>query len=155
MSTDPTTRSADAEAADAHASVEAANTALYTAFEALDFRAMEALWAHTPDVVCVHPGWEPLSGWPAVRESWRAIIANTGYMRIRPSEVEVQVEGDLGRVLCIENLYTIMGSQAVHSRVAATNLFRRTPEGWRLVLHHGSPISTDATQLPETEPGLS
>jgi len=153
MSTDPTSSSTDA--AVSLASVEAANTALYAAFEALDFRAMEELWDHTADVVCVHPGWEPLSGWPAVRESWRAIIANTGYMRIRPSEVEVQVEGDLGRVLCIENLYTIMGSQAVHSRVAATNLFRRTPEGWRLVLHHGSPISTDATRLPETEPGLS
>jgi ketosteroid isomerase-like protein len=24
--------------------------------------------------------------------------------------------------------------------VAATNIYRRTDDGWRLVLHHGSPV---------------
>ena len=35
-------------------------------------------------------------------------------------------------------------------RAVATNVFRRTPEGWRLWLHHASPVLT--RELPEEEP---
>ena len=74
--------------------VAAANERFYQAFEALDLDKMSAVWARRLDDVCIHPGWEILEGWPAIRESWAAIFANTSYMRFEPSDVEVEVFGE-------------------------------------------------------------
>ena len=54
--------------------MEAANTRFYQVFEALDIAAMEGVWVHDEHVKCVHPGWPLLTGWDAVRESWRTIF---------------------------------------------------------------------------------
>ncbi len=131
------------------AALLAANAAFYAAFEALDFDAMRRVWAHDESVVCVHPGWPPLMGWLEVRESWRSIIAGTDYMRIRPSQESVFLEGGAGlgegiaRVLCVENIYTVQQGMSVHSQIACTNLFRQEADGsWSLVHHHGSPMGS-------------
>ena len=54
------------------AQVRHANERFYRAFEALDIDLMDAVWLHTERAKCVHPGWELLSGWEAVRKSWRS-----------------------------------------------------------------------------------
>jgi len=126
--------------------VLAANDAFYRALEALDIRLMRRAWAQRPEDICTHPGWETLHGWPEIEASWTAIFANTGYMRFQASDVSVEVLGDVGRVTCVENIYSVIGNEAIHSRVASTNLFLRTREresdAWKLVLHHGSPIAS-------------
>ena len=48
--------------------------------------------------------------------------------------------GDVAWVTLDEN----MVDRFATGTVAATNLFVRTPAGWKLVLHHGSPVR-DAT----------
>ena len=58
------------------AQVRHANERFYRAFEALDIDLMDAVWLHTERAKCVHPGWELLSGWEAVRKSWAAIFAS-------------------------------------------------------------------------------
>lgn len=122
--------------------VIAANEAFYRSLEALDIRAMRKIWAQRTDDICVHPGWEVLHGWHEIEASWTAIFANTGYMRFQASDVSVEVLGDVGRVTCVENIYSVIGSEAIHSRVASTNLFLREGERWKLFLHHGSPIAS-------------
>jgi hypothetical protein len=37
------------------------------------------------------------------------------------------------------------------ARVAATNLFRREGDAWKLVLHHGSPIASERSLDEEVE----
>jgi ketosteroid isomerase-like protein len=122
--------------------VLAANKAFYDAFEALDLAAMSRVWAHRPTATCIHPGWEILSGWDEIRESWRAIFANTGYMRFKASNIRVHVVGNSAWVCCVENLFQVVEGHTIHSQVACTNLFLRTGEGWKMVLHHGSPIAS-------------
>src|SRR5947209_7485125 len=63
------------------------NAAFYRAFEALDLRAMEEVWAHGEHVKCVHPGWPLLTGWEAVRASWETIFLNTQEMRFTLTDV--------------------------------------------------------------------
>ena len=46
--------------------IDQANTRFYEAFESLDIRQMEAVWASDQTVHCIHPGWEIRSGWPSV-----------------------------------------------------------------------------------------
>jgi ketosteroid isomerase-like protein len=130
--------------------VEAANRALYTAVETADLDLMGALWLDTPyaaDVVCVHPGWSPLRGRAEVLRSWAAVMAGTGYVQFFLTDVAVRVGGDVAVVTCAENILTGVedhaGSPAgfAGGRVVATNVFRRTTGGWRLWVHHASPIA--------------
>ena len=54
---------------DDHKDVLAANQRFYEALEGRDMAAMEAVWEHSDEVVCVHPGWTILRGWADVAES--------------------------------------------------------------------------------------
>jgi ketosteroid isomerase-like protein len=123
------------------ASVTAVNTALYEAFETADVEQMSAVWDDAdPDaLVCVHPGWPALRGRTQVLRSWSAVMATTDYVQFVLSDVHVAIEGDTAVVSCTENVLTSVADMQGGS-VVATNVFRRRPGGWRLVVHHGSPV---------------
>ena len=120
--------------------VEAANARFYRAFEALDLARMDAVWAHGEHVTCVHPGWPLLTGWAAVRESWSAIFANTEEMRFTLSDVRVVAAREIAVVTCTENILSGVAGRIAVTSVLATNVFERSPEGWRMILHHASHI---------------
>lgn len=124
------------------AAVEAANTALYTALEQADVDAMARLWdAEQPDaLVCVHPGWPLLRGRTAVLRSWSAVMANTGYIQFFLTDVQVAVEAGLAVVTCTENILTSVSERGGAGTAVATNIFRRRSDGWRLQVHHSSPL---------------
>jgi hypothetical protein len=128
-----------------------ANLSLYTAFESLTMSEMSRVWAQRPEDRCIHPGWDILSGWREIRESWRAIFASTEFVRVEVTEVSAEIIGSVGRVVCVESLLSVIDGQAVHSRVAATNLFIQTDAGWRLTLHHGSPIASEPVMVGEVD----
>ena len=86
------------------AEVEEANSRFYRAFETLDLAEMDAVWAHTGRVQCVHPGWPLIAGWAAVRESWETIFVNTTEMRFTISDVRVAGGPDVAWVTCTENI---------------------------------------------------
>jgi ketosteroid isomerase-like protein len=118
-----------------------ANAEFYRAFEALDFDAMASIWNKDTSDICIHPGWEILHGWDEVRESWRAIFAAGSHMRFQLTEVVIVRIGDLARVTCVENLHAVNEGISTHARIAATNLWLLTANGWKLSLHHGSPMA--------------
>ena len=120
--------------------IEAANAGFYRAFETLDIARMEAVWAHDERATCVHPGWPLLTGWAAVRDSWDAIFANTEEMRFTLSDVRVVAAGDTAVVTCTENILSGVAGRIAVSSVLATNVFERRSEGWRMILHHASPV---------------
>ncbi|MDX6267235.1 MAG: hypothetical protein QOD70_1975, partial [Frankiales bacterium] len=90
------------------------------------------------------------------------IMANTEYIQFFLTDVEVAVDGDTALVTCTENILTGgpadedgesgMGS-LVGGLVVATNVFRRTPAGWRLWVHHGSPVMAGGVDEDEDELG--
>jgi hypothetical protein len=126
--------------------LRAANDRFYRALEELDMEDMEALWLHEPWVRCIHPGWDVLVGWRQVRESLEQIFASTGWMRVTPTACDVHLFGDIGMVACAENITASRDSDVGVAVAQATNLFRRTPEGWRMFHHHASPAPVRVTQ---------
>ncbi|MFJ9826563.1 nuclear transport factor 2 family protein [Streptomyces sp. NPDC101160] len=138
------------------AAVEAANTAFYEAMEQGDFDTITELWLDdgaTP-VSCVHPGWPVLSGRGDVLRSYALIMANTDYIQFFLTDVEISLADDVAVVTCTENI--LSGGPAedgaelgplVGQLVVATNVFRRTSEGWKVWSHHGSPV------IPENNDG--
>jgi ketosteroid isomerase-like protein len=127
-----------------------ANALFYAALERLDLGAMEALWLPDPDAYCVHPGWDALIGWEDVRHSWERIFAGTSWLRVTPTEVRARVVGEVGVVTCAENISTHEGEHVGIAAARATNLFRRTPDGWRVFHHHASPAPVEVPPLDAT-----
>jgi ketosteroid isomerase-like protein len=123
-----------------HEQITATNLRFYQAFEALDLRAMEDVWAHGEHVKCVHPGWPLLCGWETVRASWETIFANTEEMRFTLTDVRVCVTGDGAWVTCTENILSETQGRVGVTSVLATNVFEHGPDGWRMVHHHASHV---------------
>ena len=120
------------------AAVRAANRAFYDAFEARDIDAMSDVWEHSDRVVCTHPGWRTLHGWGEVSASWYALFRGPSGLQFILTEERVELAGDTAWVTVDENL---IGEQ-LGGTVAAVNVFVRDGgDTWRMVLHHGSPVS--------------
>ena len=121
--------------------LRAANAAFYAAFESLKLEQMDAVWLRTDEARCVHPGWRKLDGWAAVRKSWEQIFEHAEAMQFLVRDVDAWVEGDCGWVTCQENLVQVAGADEVLGTMYATNIFRHVRGGWRMVLHHASPVA--------------
>jgi len=122
------------------AEVEEANARFYRAFEGLDLREMEAVWARGEHVRCIHPAWGLLVGWEAVRASWETIFKNTVEIRFSLSDVAAQVEGNLAWVTCTENILSQVGGNISVTSLLATNLFERQDNAWLMIHHHSSHV---------------
>jgi ketosteroid isomerase-like protein len=122
--------------------VEEANERFYRALENADLKEMSAVWLHAEWVKCVHPGWDLIIGWEDIYQSWENIFSVPRGMRIAAADVEIQVEGDFALVSCHENivLFLEQASVPVSEKAAATNLFQRIGEEWRMVHHHASDV---------------
>jgi ketosteroid isomerase-like protein len=123
-------------------SAEAAEAAFYEALQHGDVDAVMQVWGDDDDIVCVHPGGPRLVGAAAIRASFEQLLAG-GALAIHAERVlrnvtlgcavhnvveRVQVQGEPGargdpQFVC----------------VLATNVYVKTPDGWRLALHHASP----------------
>ncbi|HET9653251.1 MAG TPA: nuclear transport factor 2 family protein [Usitatibacter sp.] len=116
-----------------------AASAFYDAFERADLAAMMAVWAESDDVVCVHPRGPRLVGFDAVRQSWAQIFAGGLGLRVVTSD-PCTFEGPSIAVQSVVEMVTAPGSEADPTPVSATNVFELTENGWRLVIHHASPL---------------
>jgi ketosteroid isomerase-like protein len=110
--------------------------AFYQAFEAKDVEAMMATWAEDEDIVCVHPGGPRLVGYDAVRASWDRIFAGEGRVSFRLEQIVTIETVGLAMQSAVENIHA--GEASAQASALATNVFMRTPSGWRMVCHHAS-----------------
>ena len=115
-----------------------AERAFYMAFEQADLEAMMQVWDHDDDVVCVHPLGPCLQGLRAVQESWRGIFQSGSAMRLDVKQRQI-TRSDTLSVHCVMEHITHGPQLQSHSVIIATNIYKRTPFGWRMIAHHASP----------------
>ena len=120
------------------ASAEKAEEAFYMAFASADMEAMMAVWANDADVVCIHPHGPRLVGQAEIREGWRQIMQNSPPIRFKISELNRVEDGDLAVHYVNEQIH-VGDSAEPEFTILATNIYRRTSQGWRMILHHASP----------------
>jgi ketosteroid isomerase-like protein len=118
-----------------------ANLAFYRAFESLDLKRMESLWATDIEIQCGHPGWRILRGWRPVMESWRRIFENTPSIHFTLTDVKIEIHGALAWVTLYENLNSTVEGQKVSASILTTNIFQKSTDGWRMIHHHGSTVA--------------
>ena len=126
-----------------------AEQAFYRAFELADLVEMMAVWAEEEDIVCVHPGGPRHSGLIEVRESWRQIFSQGPRLRFR-------LEGNRvfgGRMLSVHSVHehvAVAGDPRPANPVLSTNIYLLTDRGWRMLVHHASPLAPETA--PQTTP---
>jgi ketosteroid isomerase-like protein len=132
------------------ATADEAESAFYDAFERANLSAMMAVWAESDDVVCVHPQGPRLVGFEAVRESWMQIFAGGATLRIRATE-QRRFDGQSVAVRAVIERVSPAGEEAPVSLVCATNVYELTTSGWRMTVHHASPMA-EAPRAQAEEP---
>jgi ketosteroid isomerase-like protein len=115
-----------------------AENAFYEALARGDVELMMSVWADDEEIVCVHPGGPRLVGQELVRDSWRRILAGGAGLGVHLTQAVV-LSGQMAAVHSVQENLTPPGQAAPHGPVAATNVYLRTPAGWRMVAHHASP----------------
>jgi len=121
--------------------------AFYQAYEAKDLEAMMAAWAEDEDIVCVHPGGPRLVGYDAVRAGWEQLFSGETKLSFRLDEIVVIETVGLAMQSAIEHV-TVGSDPKPRGAAIATNVFLRTPSGWRVVVHHSSPAPAMAVVAP-------
>lgn len=116
-----------------------AEAAFYRAIERANLEEMMSVWAEDEEIICVHPGGEVLAGVEQVREGWRRIFASGQRLTMVISE-RGSTSGGMFAVRTVHEAITVAGDPAQQGLVAATNAYVRTPSGWRMVVHHASPV---------------
>jgi ketosteroid isomerase-like protein len=129
---------------------EEAETAFYAAFENGDLDAMAEIWAYSDNVVCVHPHAPQLMGYDQVMRIWRDILGNTEGFRISVRMLHQHTDGQVAVRFVNETLIDD-NSRAQPVTILATNAYRKTDSGWRMVLHHASPAPSHSDEQEEEE----
>jgi ketosteroid isomerase-like protein len=114
----------------------------YEALQHGDLERMMAVWLDDDEAACcIHPGSGRLSGKRAIRAAYEQLFSQGHGVDVRPMSVQrVTLPGGgtvLHHVVERVRVETAEGPRLIW--VLATHLYLKTPEGWRLVVHHASP----------------
>jgi len=120
--------------------------AFYDALQTGDLEKLMHCWADEDDIVCVHPGGPRIVGVAAIRGAFEVLFSNGGTLQVKPEHVR-RIHSMASAVHnVIEKVEVLTAQGPVHASVLATNVYHKTPQGWRLVLHHASPGTADVAQ---------
>ena len=91
-------------------------------------------------------------GVASVRESWRQIFSSSEHMHFEIQDEQRDADVSLSVHIVTENIY-LHGDPQPRPPIIATNIYKLTELGWKMILHHASPsvirpYETDANSLP-------
>lgn len=110
----------------------------YRAFSQADLGLMLSVWDDSPDICCIHPMGRALVGRAAVASGWRDILSGDSGMRVVVEQLQWHAQDGLAISLVHEHI-SVANEAKPRPPILATNAYRLTPRGWRMILHHASP----------------
>ena len=129
------------------ASAEDVENAFYDAMQRADLEAMMALWADDEEIFCVHPGAPRLQGHAPIRESYEMIFER-GPVHVLPRHLHVSQNMGCSVHCLVEEVKTPDDPDWQEAHIVATNVYMKTPQGWRIVSHHASIAPGRAPESP-------
>ncbi|WCM87971.1 YybH family protein [Acidovorax sp. NCPPB 3576] len=138
-------------AANLGGSADETEAAFYEALQTGNLERLMACWAEEDDIVCVNPGGPRLLGAAAIRAAFSAMFEH-GTLRARPAQVH-RVQAMASAVhSVVEHVEVVLDGGVREAIVHSTNVYHKTPLGWRLVAHHASPGTLHESQAPGQPP---
>ena len=117
----------------------------YEALQQGDIDKLMAVWSDDDEIVCVHPGGPREVGAAAIRAAFEAMFTN-GVVDAHPEKVHrVQSHASAVHSL-LERIQISTDAGPRWGWVIATNVYLKTVQGWRLVVHHASPGTANEMQ---------
>jgi ketosteroid isomerase-like protein len=113
--------------------------AFYQALERGDLDAMMSVWSEDEEIVCVHPGGPRLAGYALVREGWRHIFEGGTRLKVQLLALST-VHAPFSAVHSVIEQISVIGQKHLAAPVVATNVYIRGALGWRMIVHHSSPV---------------
>ena len=128
--------------------------AFYEALQRGDVDVLMDCWADEEEIFCVHPGGPRLVGPDAIRAAFELMFGQGGAIHATPARVR-KIESLASAVHnVLERVEVLTTEGPRHAFVLATNVYHKTPQGWRMVAHHASPGTaqepSDASDGPQT-----
>jgi len=127
--------------------------AFYEALEKADLEAMMGVWADDEEIICVHPGGAHMVGHEAVREAWRLVFQGGARLTVQVGQLRA-MQSMMMATHCVHEFIAIKGEARPAAPVVATNVYVRSGNGWKMLLHHSSP-SPKAEQPAAQSPGTA
>lgn len=128
-------------------------SAFYEAMQHGDIDKFMACWADEDEIVCVHPGGPRLVGAGAIRVAFEAMFAN-GSIRVQPQGLR-KIESLTSVVHHVREHIQVLSQEGQREAfVIATNVYHKTPQGWRMVVHHASPGSAQEPEDVHDKPTI-
>ncbi len=110
----------------------------YEALQQADVDKLMVVWADDEEIACVHPGGPRMVGAGAIRASFDAIFAN-GAIDVVPDKVR-RLHTHSSAIHHVLERVQLVGESGTQTAFAiVTNVYIKTAQGWRMVLHHASP----------------
>ena len=120
-----------------------AEESFYQAFCARDLTLIQDVWSQSDSAICIHPGSRRIYSYELIIASWEHIFSGK-------EDTSIQID---------KQAYTIDENIAIHSvrenlsidekyvgSVFATNIYRNSSEGWKMIIHHASPTISSTEQ---------
>jgi ketosteroid isomerase-like protein len=123
-----------------------AERAFYAAFERADADAMRAVWAASEDIECIHPLGARLRG-SDVHRGWHEMFTEAERLAFHLSDRRTFAHDGLTVHLVLENILFPDG-KTEPLQILATNVYRHSADGWRMVMRHASPMPAGLAVAP-------
>lgn len=108
----------------------------YLAFENGDIEMMMSIWCKDNETVCIHPGGPRLEGLDNIRSSWDDIFNHEKNLKFEVSKKKIIINSNIALHHVIESIFV---NNELQSEIIATNIYVKSNDGWKMVLHHASP----------------
>ena len=122
-----------------YATAQEAEEAFYAAFEQNDLDTMMGVWSHANYAECIHPMSKRIQGFEAIRKGWDEIFRNTPRIRFRLHGQRQILRANLAIHIVNEHILVNDGNR--ETEMLATNIYEETETGWRMILHHATPLA--------------
>ena len=97
---------------------------------------MGRVWLDSPETSCIHPGGALLQGSRAVLASWAEIFRDAQPPRVQHRVLQTSLDRELAVHTVEENVSSGAGKR--RAVILATNVYRYSDGGWRMLAHHAS-----------------
>jgi ketosteroid isomerase-like protein len=143
-------RKAKLQAATIGGTADEIEAQFYEALQQANIEKLMACWADEDDIVCVNAGGPRLVGGVMIRAAFEILFAG-GSISARQEQIK-KVESLTSAMHNLVERVVLMTTEGQQETFAiATNVYQRTPQGWRMVAHHASIGSTDLNQATPHE----
>ena len=128
-----------------------AEDAFYDALESGDLHRLMAVWDEGDDSCCLLPMQSLARGAVAIRDVFARLFEHQPGVELSVQHLHWIESGDIAIHLVEETPVSASPQGPPPGPIHGTNVYRRTPQGWRLVLHQNAPVPPPPDMRPPME----